>query len=131
MVARVLETAGYTVVPSGSSRETVRALQELRPDLLLLDPNAPGSEAWAAMDRIRTTFSELPIILITGWPNLSPFAAQLGIHCLMEKPLDLPLLLEEIRRLVSESPQHTRQSGEAAREPAFGARLDLAAAFRR
>lgn len=132
MVARVLETAGYVTVLAGAGVEAVTAVRDLRPDLLLLDLSAPGPDGWEVLDRIHRGYPDLPIILITGWPNLSAEAAQRGIGHLMEKPLDLPVLLDLIQHLVTQPPGATRQQPDAepSREAAFAKGLSLAAARR-
>jgi two-component system nitrogen regulation response regulator GlnG len=119
MIARVLESAGYVAVLAGAGSEAVTAVRDVRPDLLLLDLNAPGSQGWDVLDQIHRSYPDLPIVLITGWPNLSAQAAQRGIGHLMEKPLDLPVLLDLIQHLVARSPRATRQQQEA--EPSSGA----------
>jgi DNA-binding NtrC family response regulator len=84
------------------------------------------------LDQIQKSHPDLPIILMTGWPNLSAPAAQRGIGHLMEKPLDLPVLLELIQRLVAEPPQPARQrASEASAGQTLAAGLSLTAAARR
>jgi CheY-like chemotaxis protein len=129
MVARVLETAGYVAVLAGVGSEAVTAVRDLRPDLLLLDLNAPGQEGWQVLDQIHEGYPDLPIVLITGWPNLSAQAAQRGIAHLMEKPLDLPVLLDLIQHLMTRATRQERD-GESSREAVFAPGLSLAAARR-
>ena len=133
MVARVLETAGHVAVLAGSGVEALTAVREMSPDLLLLDLKTPQPEGWALVEQVQKNHPVLPIILITGWPNLSAQAAQRGISCLMEKPLDLPLLLDQIQELVTKSPRPCRQqrSAESSAEQVFAAGLSIAAAARR
>jgi CheY-like chemotaxis protein len=133
MVARVLETAGYVPVLAGAGSDAVIAVRDLCPDLLLLDLNAPGPQGWQVLDQIHTGYPDLPIVLITGWPNLSAQAAQRGIGHLMEKPLDLPVLLELIQHLVTDSPRRSseKRATEPAHEPPCTSGLSLAAATRR
>ena len=132
MVARVLETAGYTAVLASAGSEAVTAVRDVRPDLLLLDLNAPGSQGWDVLDQIHKDYPDLPIVLITGWPNLSAQAAQRGLGHLMEKPLDLPVLLDLIHNLVTQSPRAARQprDAEPSTETVFAPGLSLAAARR-
>jgi DNA-binding NtrC family response regulator len=132
MVARVLETAGYVAVLAGAGSDAVTAVRDVRPDLLLLDLNAPGPQGWEVLDQIHKGYPDLPIVLITGWPNLSAQAAQRGIGHLMEKPLDLQVLLDLIQHLVSQSPRTTRQprDAEPSRDAAFASGLSLAASRR-
>ena len=132
MVARVLESAGHVAVLAGAGSEAVTAVRDLRPDLLLLDLNAPDPEGWEVLDQIHKSYPDLPIVLITGWPNLSALAAKRGIGHLMEKPLDLPVLLDLIQHLVTHVSQAAPQERHA--EPAsgvvFAQGLSLAAARR-
>ena len=132
MVARVLETAGYVAVLAGAGSEAVTAVRDVRPDLLLLDLNVPGPQGWEVLDQLHRDYPDLPIVLITGWPNLSAQAAQRGIGHLMEKPLDLPVLLDGIQHLVNQSPRAVRQSRDAdsSAETVFAPGLSLAAARR-
>jgi hypothetical protein len=44
----------------------------------------------------------LPVIVITAYPHQFSRAAGIGIDALMEKPLDLPLLLQPIRGFLAE-----------------------------
>lgn len=131
MVARVLETAGYTAILSDVGPETLSSVRNLRPDLLLLELNSPDPEGWEIVERIRQAAPELPVILITGWPNLGPEALQRGIQWLMEKPLDLTELLALIERLLLEPTRTGSQRGDDGRvEPAFAGGLTLASAVR-
>jgi len=126
MVARVLETAGYDAVLASGGPEALTALRDVRPDLLLLDINAPGPEGWEVLEQLHQSHPELPIILITGWPNLAAQAAQRGIKQLMEKPLDLPVLLDVIQQLVGESRRPARQrTVDASAGQALAAGLSL------
>jgi DNA-binding NtrC family response regulator len=133
MVARVLETAGYAAILLGAPPEVLSAVRDVRPDLLLMDISAPGPEGWAVLDQIRKSHPALPIVLITGWPNLSAQAAQKGIGHLMEKPLDLPVLLDLIHKLLTDSQRAARQqpAAEPSSEAVFSAGLSLRSPARR
>lgn len=102
MVARVLETEGYDVLMAQSGREAVsRALASV-PDLILLDITMPDKNGWEAIDTIEQTRPFIPVIVITARPNQQEHATQAGIDALMEKPLDLVVLLKTIRDLLNE-----------------------------
>lgn len=47
----------------------------------------------------------VPIIIITARPNQYEQALRAGADALMEKPLDLPVLLSTIHQLLAESEQ--------------------------
>jgi CheY-like chemotaxis protein len=100
---RVLESEQYDVVTSRTGRESAtRFIAEL-PDLVLLDLNMPETDGWKVYELINSTHPLVPVIVITARPHQYRHAADLGIDAIMEKPLDLPLLLETIARYLAES----------------------------
>ncbi len=103
LLARVLEMEQYQTVPAESGREAVYQCVVRHPDLVLLDLSMPNRDGWEAYELIRTFDPLLPVIVITALPNQYERAARAGINGLMEKPLDLPLLLETIRDLLRKS----------------------------
>lgn len=110
MVARVLESAGYAPLLAATGREAVAKFRTGPPDLVLLDLKMPDQDGWKAFDEISRFDSLVPVIVITAWPNQYEQAVQRGIDALMEKPLDLPLLLQTIHNLLAESePQRVRR----------------------
>ena len=72
-------------------------------DLLLLDLNLPGNSGWDVFGTLTSLNPFLPIIIITGRDNQHELAAEAGVGALMEKPLDLPMLLKTITELLAES----------------------------
>jgi CheY-like chemotaxis protein len=105
MVGRVLETAGYAVLPASTGREAVTKYRSGQPDLLLLDLKMPDHDGWEAFEQISAANPLVPVVVITAWPNQYDAAVQRGIDALMEKPLDLPVLLQTIEDLLAESEQ--------------------------
>jgi len=105
MVARVLESEGYEVLTAETGREAISKALAGVPDLVLLDITMPDKDGWKAFETIGETRPFLPVIVITARPNEHDHATQAGIDALMEKPLDLPLLLKTIRRLLNEPEQ--------------------------
>lgn len=100
---RVLESENYDVVTSGTGRETgARFIEEL-PDLVLLDLNMPDRDGWDVFELINSTHPLVPVIIITAKPHQYNHAADLGVDAIMEKPLDLPCLLNTIAKFLSES----------------------------
>ena len=102
-VGRVLESEHYEVVSAASGREAARIFILDRPDLVLLDLNMPDRDGWEAFDLMNRTHPLVPIIVITARPQQYGNAADRGVDALMEKPLDLPLLLSTVAEFLSES----------------------------
>ena len=60
-----LEHSGYVVSLAEDGRAGLRALFELRPDLILLDVVMPGIDGWKTLELIRE-ISDVPVIMLTG-----------------------------------------------------------------
>jgi DNA-binding response OmpR family regulator len=104
-LARALEAEGFDVLAARSGREAIREFLAEPPDLVLLDLNMPGKDGWHTFDYMEKQNPLVPVIVITARPNQFERAVVSGIDALMEKPLDLPLLLNTIKRLLQETAQ--------------------------
>jgi CheY-like chemotaxis protein len=103
MVGRVLQMEGYDVVPVANGTEAIsQFLNKGPPDLVLLDLNMPEKDGWEAWHMMSTLHPAVPVIVITAHPHEYEHADQARIDALMEKPLDLALLLNAIRDLLAE-----------------------------
>ena len=109
MVARVLESAGYEVLHADSGHEALAKFRSGKPQLVLLDLKMPDQEGWETFEAISRLNPLVPVIVITAWPNQYDQAVQRGIDALMEKPLDLALLLTAIQNLLQEPEKQRTQ----------------------
>src|SRR5260221_13869276 len=103
MLGRVLESEHYEVVTAGTGREAAARFLDKLPDLVLLDLNMPDQDGWEAFDLMTDRRPFVPVIVITARPQQYQSAVDYGIDALMEKPLNLPLLLATITDLLAES----------------------------
>jgi two-component system, OmpR family, response regulator MprA len=103
MLGRVLEFENYDVVLARTGRETAAKFIAIVPDLVLLDLNMPGRDGWDVFDLMSQTHPLVPVIVITSRPQQYQHTLEMGIDALMERPLDLPLLLATVARLLAES----------------------------
>ena len=102
MVGRVLELENYNVVFACSGRDATLRFMAGPPDLVLLDLNMPDKDGWEAWRLMNYWQRLVPVIVITARPHQYGQALQGKVDALMEKPLDLRLLLETIQQLVAE-----------------------------
>jgi DNA-binding response OmpR family regulator len=98
----MLATEGYAVVVADTAADAAAKIGAWRPELVLLDLNLPDPDG-AFMDLIYHAQRLVPVITITAISGQYERAAALGVDALMEKPLDLPLLLQSIRSYLDES----------------------------
>jgi two-component system, OmpR family, response regulator MprA len=109
-LAAVLESEGYQVDMAQDGREAVEKAMAHSPDLVLLDLNMPNLDGWQAFARLNRSCPLAPVIVVTARPHQYSHAATLGVDAFMEKPLDVPTLLEAIRTLLEESEgQHVQR----------------------
>ncbi len=123
MLARVLRAAGYDVLLAATAREAEFEAQHGQPDLVVMDLKTPEPEGWEPFEQIRRAIPGVPVIATTAWSNQLEQAVQRGIDTLLEKPLDLPLLLSFINQLLSETEEKRNE-----RKLKQQAELDQAAA---
>ena len=101
-LSKVLREEGYEVVLAETGQDAIERHGAGRIDLLLLDLNLPGGHGWTTLKWLEKVNPLLPVIIITGQSNQRELAEKTGADALMEKPLDVPLLLRTIRELLEE-----------------------------
>lgn len=104
-LAQALSSEHFRVVRAADGQEALERFFEGYVDLVLLDLNLPAKSGWDTLERIMAVNPYLPIIIITARPDQYELAATAGATAIMEKPLDLPLLLRLIDDLMRESPE--------------------------
>jgi two-component system, OmpR family, response regulator MprA len=122
---KVLESEGYDVELAADAHECINKFVERRPDLVVLDLNLPGGNGWDAFGSLTSFDPFLPVVIITGRRDQSVFALNAGAGMLMEKPLDVPLLLKAIAGLIAADPEtHLRRLIGTRQETFQGFRPD-------
>jgi CheY-like chemotaxis protein len=101
-LAAVLESEGYIVDEASNGRDAVACVVAEAPDLVLLDLNMPHWDGWTAFAQLDRLTPLLPVIVITARPNQYQKAVRLGVDAFMEKPLNIPVLVNAVKRLASE-----------------------------
>ncbi len=112
----VLEQEGYQVVPA-SDGEKALALAAVRQfDLAVLDLNMPVKNGWDTFERLSWDHPLMPVVIITARSNQLFTALGAGVGALLEKPLEIPVFLQTVARLLAEpsEKQLARLSGGAA-----------------
>ena len=116
MLSRLLTEERYNVVTAGTGLEAIELAKTGPVDLVLLDLNLPMKDGWDTFEQMTTRNPLLPVVIITARSNQIFPALASGAGALMEKPLDLPNLLQTIRELLSEPPEvrMARMAGKPA-----------------
>jgi DNA-binding response OmpR family regulator len=97
----VIEAEGFEVVRAANGHEALQMFRQQSMDIVLLDLNMPIKGGWDTFEGLTTVNPLLPIIIITARADANSEAAARGIAALMQKPLDIPLLLDKMHDLLS------------------------------
>jgi CheY-like chemotaxis protein len=75
LVANILDTFGFKVIPAATSAEGLKVAAMQVPDMVLCDvilPDALGFDTVRALNQLPAT-SHVPCVLMTGYPYMSQF----------------------------------------------------------
>ncbi|MCX5726370.1 MAG: response regulator [Candidatus Saganbacteria bacterium] len=100
-----VESEKYSAVLAKDGKEALELTREERPDLILLDIMLPYIDGYNVLESLRKdkNLKILPIIVVSAKIREVDinFGLQLGANYYMTKPLDLDLLIERIKELLS------------------------------
>lgn len=117
-LSKVLHAEDYEVVSAENGQEAMEKFGQEAIDLLLLDLGLPVKDGWETLEWLAGVNPLLPIIIITGRHAQRELAERAGADALMEKPLNVPRLLQTIRELINE-PMESRAQRASKRAPGF------------
>ncbi len=107
MLSRRLIRKGYEVVVSEDGAKGVAMGASEQPDLILMDMSLPVIDGWEATRKLKQApgTAAIPIIALTAHAMAGDRdkALEAGCDDYDTKPIELPRLLEKIRRLVGSS----------------------------
>jgi DNA-binding response OmpR family regulator len=104
-LSKVLHAEDYEVVSAENGQEAIDKFKSEQIDLLLLDLGLPVKDGQDTMRWLAEVNPLLPVIIITGRSKQRELAEKMGADALMEKPLDVPRLLQTICELINEPVQ--------------------------
>jgi excisionase family DNA binding protein len=99
-----LEAEGYNVREAGNAEEGLRALEELQPDLVLLDVMMPQVDGWEMLRQLQAQHGDaIPVVMFSGKVDeaAAAEAAQRGAKGFIGKPFDPSQLIEKTKQLLS------------------------------
>jgi CheY-like chemotaxis protein len=93
-VRDILGNFGYTVRTASGGTEALALMPTFEPDVVLLDVMMPGMSGDEVLDRLRTDYPELPVVMVTAIEDAERARALLyrGAFDFIRKPFDLTVL---------------------------------------
>ncbi|MEK6813238.1 MAG: sigma-54 dependent transcriptional regulator [Nitrospirota bacterium] len=101
----VLGDEGYRVRTADSGTAALAILREEQPQAVLLDIWMPGMDGMEALKRIRESYPDVPVIMMSGHGTIETAvrATKLGAYDFLEKPLSYEKIVLLIQHAASES----------------------------
>jgi CheY-like chemotaxis protein len=128
LLRELLEARGYTVSEACDGQEALHMIEQVKPELLLLDIGMPVLDGFAVIQRIRENprLALLPVVAVTAYAMRGDREKILksGFDGYLSKPLNPSSLTEELDRLLTKRAQAAGQDQGHGDQPG---RKDLAA----
>jgi excisionase family DNA binding protein len=104
LVRANLELEGYVVREAGGADEGLSAIEEAKPDLILLDVMMPHVDGWEMLRRIQDQYGAgvIPVVMFSGKVDeeAQAKAASSGAYAFVGKPFDLQHLIAQTKQIV-------------------------------
>jgi CheY-like chemotaxis protein len=95
-----LKAEGYEVITAQNGREAIQKLDQLKPDLIILDIVMPVMDGIEALGRMVGRERNVPIILNTSYPGYRQDFMSWAADAYVMKSTDLGELKEKVKELL-------------------------------
>ena len=97
-----LTMEGYSVREAASADEALAAIEDVAPELVLLDVVMPGVDGWQMLQRMQERHGSIPVIMFSGQVDEASAARaeERGARGFVGKPFDPQQLIERAKQLV-------------------------------
>lgn len=122
-LSEVLSSRGHHVIAAGGAAEAMELLQSESIDVVVTDLVMPGMRGERLLAEIQSTFSEIPVIVITAFGSVEGALelSRAGAADYLPKPFRTQALFDAVERVLEESRPH-RERARARR--GLGSHLD-------
>lgn len=102
LMLSALTCAGLGAVVADNALEGIRALKAQSPDVILLDLSLPGCSGETAAESLREDprYREIPLILVSGHPDLPKIARETGATDFLKKPFNPAEMVRRVQRAI-------------------------------
>jgi len=103
-VGQMLEISGYEVIKAVNGNDCLKKLNEIRPDLVLLDIMMPGMNGWDVAAKIKENpkWSDIPIVFVTAKGDaMSVGMGNMAAEDYITKPFDIMDLKSRVEKVLS------------------------------
>jgi DNA-binding NtrC family response regulator len=101
LLVRAIGEWGMVSAGARSAEEALRHLQQSPADILILDLNLPGMDGMELLERVRTSWPNMQVIILTGFGDLA--AAKQAIHLDVVEFLTKPCHLGDMEQAIDKA----------------------------
>ena len=107
LVSVRLEANGFEISATDSAETALAKLPRFRPHVVVTDLRMPGMDGMELFQEIQKMDYRLPVIVLTAHGTIpdAVAAAQEGVFAYLVKPVDAKILLDSIRRAITQTGQ--------------------------
>jgi len=110
MVSQILKNSGYNIFEAVNGADAVKLYDEVSPHIILMDVMMPVMDGYDACSKIRekSTFLELPIIMLTGLDDVESVRSALnaGATDFISKPINWVLFEQRVQYALNARAMH-------------------------
>jgi CheY-like chemotaxis protein len=106
VITDILDERGFRVMLAANGAEALRMLDNVRPDVVVLDLLMPVMHGWAFMEGYadKTDGQPIPIVVVSVNPALPRSFCRYGVRQVVSKPFDVDQLLQAVEDAVQAVP---------------------------
>lgn len=98
----MLESVDYKVFTESDPANLNKTIEKVSPDLILLDVLLSGGDGRVICKELKSKPDTrgIPIIIVSAHPSAEESVAEAGADDFLEKPFEMTVLFEKIKRLI-------------------------------
>lgn len=102
---KIISSQGHDVITTQNGLDAMRLIEDLSFDLVFLDLMLPDLSGVEVLKEIKKTKSELPVVLVTGYPDSEAMnhALELGPISVLKKPFNRQQIRDILKILLAPS----------------------------
>ncbi len=99
-----LELRGYSVHVADNGEEALEAIETDTPHIVVLDLKMPGLDGIEVLKRIKESFPQVAILLLTGYGSIEEGrkGMKLGAYDYLMKPIDINELIKKMQEALEQ-----------------------------
>ena len=100
LIVSTLSVKGYDVVFADNAELGLEKFQNEEPDIIITDIHMPGKDGLWLISNVRDQTSEIPIIVLSGYPESREKTLKMQVNAFLIKPFQAPMLILVLQKAI-------------------------------